>query len=197
MCFLLTSSGQRGSIHSFGSLIKYISHAINPLAGMHRSNYCVFFFVVARKFYSVSIKMTHFGEAKATNNSGHEFDLNIDPKINELAGTLASEIHSFSPLKHFITIPFPTKTPPAQSIGIPASQGASRPRLLGSCSWLGNDPGNSVWIFPGRFLTSLFKMNCKSYARSYGNGRKLLALMFFVWQSYFKVTFGRSVCPSF
>lgn len=43
MCFLLTSSGQRGSIHTLGSFVKYISHAINPLARMHRSNYCVFF----------------------------------------------------------------------------------------------------------------------------------------------------------
>lgn len=50
-------------------------------------------------------------------------------------------------------------------MGIPAC-------LLGSCSWLGSNPGNRVWIFPGRFLTSLFKMKCKSYARSYGTGRK-------------------------
>lgn len=47
----------------------------------------------------------------------------------------------------------------------------------GSCNWLGTGAGNSIWSSLGRFLTSLFNMNCKSYAHSYENVRKLLVFM--------------------
>lgn len=47
----------------------------------------------------------------------------------------------------------------------------------GSCNWLWTSAGNGIWSSLGRFLTSLFNMNCKSYVRSYENVRKLLVFM--------------------